>query len=152
MQARRKLVKILQVVMDKRRAREKSNITEEKTDMVDLLMEAEDENGRKMDDEEIIDVMLMYLNAGHESSAHATMWAALLLHNHPEYFQKAKVFFFKIYGNYDYVQIQSLVHMLSNYFFSVCYFPTQAVITNCSMHSFNNLYKHDYMHSFNNLY
>jgi ent-kaurenoic acid hydroxylase len=90
LKARRKLVKILQAVMDKRRAMEKSNLSEENTDMVDLLMEVEDENGRKLDDEEIIDVMLMYLNAGHESSAHATMWAALFLRNHPEYFQKAK--------------------------------------------------------------
>lgn len=66
-------------------------MSEEKTDMVDLLLEVEDENGRKMDDEEIIDVILMYLNAGHESSAHATMWTAYFLYKHPEYLQKAKV-------------------------------------------------------------
>ncbi|XP_015896795.2 ent-kaurenoic acid oxidase 2 isoform X1 [Ziziphus jujuba] len=89
LKARRKLVDILQAVIDRRKAREKS-ISEEKTDMLDLLLEVEDENGRNLDDEEIIDVILMYLNAGHESSAHATMWAAFFLYKHPEYLQKAK--------------------------------------------------------------
>lgn len=84
------MVDILQAVIDRRKAREKS-ISEEKTDMLDLLLEVEDENGRNLDDEEIIDVILMYLNAGHESSAHATMWAAFFLYKHPEYLQKAKV-------------------------------------------------------------
>ena len=91
MQARKKLVAILQAVIDGRRASKGSDLSEEKADMVDLLMEVEDENGRKIEDEEIIDVILMYLNAGHESSAHTILWATVLLHQHPEFLQKAKV-------------------------------------------------------------
>ncbi|KAI9092942.1 hypothetical protein K1719_027465 [Acacia pycnantha] len=34
--------------------------------------------------------ILMYLNAGHESSAHTTMWATVYLHQHAEIFQRAK--------------------------------------------------------------
>ncbi|KAL4602168.1 hypothetical protein ACB092_10G034200 [Castanea dentata] len=89
LKARKKLVKILQAVVDGRRARKSSNLSETQKDMMELLMDVE-ENGRKLNDEEIIDIILMYLNAGHESSAHATMWATLFLQQHPEFLQKAK--------------------------------------------------------------
>ena len=55
-------------------------------------MDVEDESGRKLTDEEIIDVLLMYLNAGHESSGHTMMWATTYLEQHPEVLQKAKVY------------------------------------------------------------
>ncbi|XP_054781945.1 ent-kaurenoic acid oxidase 2-like [Prosopis cineraria] len=59
--------------------------------MIDGLMNAEDENGNKLDDEQVIDIMLMYLNASHESSGHITMWATVYLQQHPKCFQRAKV-------------------------------------------------------------
>ena len=59
--------------------------------MMDALMDAVDEKGRKLDDQEIIDVLVMYLNAGHESSGHVSMWATLFLQKHPEIFRKTKV-------------------------------------------------------------
>jgi len=59
--------------------------------MLDNLIDVKDENGRVLDDEEIIDLLLMYLNAGHESSGHLTMWATILMQEHPEILQKAKV-------------------------------------------------------------
>lgn len=77
--------------MDDRRKQKELNIPKERKDMMDGLLEAEDENGRKLSDEEIIDVLLMYLNAGHESSGHTIMWATIFLQQHPEIFQKAKV-------------------------------------------------------------
>ncbi|MBA0601938.1 hypothetical protein Gorai_002140, partial [Gossypium raimondii] len=58
--------------------------------MLDALMEVKDEKGETLEDEEIIDIMLMYLNAGHESSAHTTMWATIFLQQHPHFLQKAK--------------------------------------------------------------
>lgn len=58
---------------------------------MDALLHVEDENGRKLNDEEIIDVLLMYLNAGHESSGHIIMWATVFLQKNPEIFAKAKV-------------------------------------------------------------
>lgn len=59
--------------------------------MLDALLDVEDENGRKLTDEDIIDILLMYLNAGHESSGHTIMWATIFLQEHPEIFKKAKV-------------------------------------------------------------
>ncbi|KAI6702378.1 hypothetical protein NL676_011514 [Syzygium grande] len=91
LKARRKLVKILQANLEKRRRlkNKKEQATEEK-DVLDLLMEVEDEDGERLDEEVIIDVSLMFLLAGHETSAHATMWAAIFLKDHPEILQKLK--------------------------------------------------------------
>ncbi|XP_065864866.1 ent-kaurenoic acid oxidase 2-like [Euphorbia lathyris] len=91
LKARKKLVNVLQSVVDERRNQKKSSgSSTSKKDMMDALLESADENGRKLSDQEIIDVLLMYLNAGHESSGHITMWAAVLLQDHPEILQKAK--------------------------------------------------------------
>ncbi|MCD7455245.1 Ent-kaurenoic acid oxidase 1 [Datura stramonium] len=91
LKARKKLVAIFQSIVDDRRAqkREKRGPTEKK-DMMDILLEVEDENGRKLNDEEIIDVLVMYLNAGHESSGHITMWTTYFLQKYPEVFKRAK--------------------------------------------------------------
>ncbi|XP_022738261.1 ent-kaurenoic acid oxidase 2-like [Durio zibethinus] len=90
LKARNMLIEILQGVLDERRAN--SNIIEsnEKRGMIDLLMEIEDENGQKLQDEYITDLLLMFFLAGHESSAHSAMWAVIYLHDHPEMMQMAK--------------------------------------------------------------
>ncbi|XP_052192339.1 ent-kaurenoic acid oxidase 2-like [Diospyros lotus] len=90
LKARKKLVAVFQSIVDERRARRKNSPSTQEKDMMDALMDVEDENGRKLDDEEIIDILVMYLNAGHESSGHITMWATLFLLEHPEVFQRAK--------------------------------------------------------------
>ncbi|KAK6143055.1 hypothetical protein DH2020_023403 [Rehmannia glutinosa] len=64
LKARKKLVAVLQAIVTARRERLK--------------------------DEEIIDVLVMYLNAGHESSGHITMWATLFLQKNPDVFKRAK--------------------------------------------------------------
>ncbi|KAF5946513.1 hypothetical protein HYC85_016741 [Camellia sinensis] len=90
LKARKKLVAILQSVVQKRRQRRKNDPPTSKKDMMDALLDVKDENGKSLDDEEIIDILIMYLNAGHESSGHVTMWATLLLQDHQEMFQRAK--------------------------------------------------------------
>lgn len=91
LKARKKLVAIFQSILDDRKLRRKGNSqTKSKKDMMDALLDVEDENGRRLTDEEIIDILVMYLNAGHESSGHTIMWATLFLQGHPEFFQKAK--------------------------------------------------------------
>lgn len=90
LKARKKLVAIFQSIVDERRGRREKRGSGEKKDMMDILLQVEDENGRKLNDEEIIDVLVMYLNAGHESSGHITMWATYFLQKHPEVFKRAK--------------------------------------------------------------
>ncbi|XP_019420077.1 PREDICTED: ent-kaurenoic acid oxidase 2-like isoform X2 [Lupinus angustifolius] len=88
--ARKNLVTMFQSIVDERRKLRNEYIPIKAKDMMDALIDVEDENRRKLDDEEIIDIMLMYLNAGHESSGHITMWTTYFLQKHPEYLQKAK--------------------------------------------------------------
>jgi len=82
---------VLQGALNERRVATAKGIPKSNMDMMDRLIEAEDEHGRRLDDEEIIDIMVMYLNAGHESSAHISMWATLFLLENPDIFAKAKV-------------------------------------------------------------
>lgn len=90
LKARKNLVAIFQSVVDDRREKRRLHPSTAKKDMMDALMDVEDEKGRRLDDEEIIDILVMYLNAGHESSGHITMWATIFLQQHPEFFAKAK--------------------------------------------------------------
>ncbi|XP_004308741.1 PREDICTED: ent-kaurenoic acid oxidase 1-like [Fragaria vesca subsp. vesca] len=91
LKARRNLVATFQSIVDERRAQKKAgNFFTKKKDMMDALVDVQDEDGRKLTDEEIIDILVMYLNAGHESSGHTMMWATVLLQEHPKVFQKAK--------------------------------------------------------------
>lgn len=84
---------MLQLILDKRRQHKKNeDASTKRRDMMDGLLEIEDECGRKLTDEEIIDVLLMYLNAGHESSGHTIMWATIFLQKNPKIFAKAKVY------------------------------------------------------------
>jgi ent-kaurenoic acid monooxygenase len=92
LRARRRLVSVLQGVLDQRRANmgSSSSSSSSSVDMMDRLIEAEDEHGRRLDDDEIIDVLVMYLNAGHESSGHITMWATVFLQENPDVLAKAR--------------------------------------------------------------
>lgn len=90
LKARKRLVAMLQSIVDERRNLNKSGGWTKNKDMMDALLSVEDEKGRKLDDEEIIDILLMYLNAGHESSGHTIMWTAIYLQQHPEFLEKAK--------------------------------------------------------------
>ncbi|CAN8315724.1 unnamed protein product [Cochlearia groenlandica] len=90
LKARKKLVAAFQSIVTNRRNQRKNDVSSNRKDMLDNLLDAKDENGRTLEDEEIIDVLLMYLNAGHESSGHTIMWATIFLQEHPEFLRKAK--------------------------------------------------------------
>lgn len=92
-QARKKLVKIFQSVLDKKRAtmKDNTNQTDAKKDMMDLLMGVKDEDGRQLEDLDIIDLLIVFMLAGHESSAHGALWSVIYLSENPEVFKIAKV-------------------------------------------------------------
>lgn len=46
---------------------------------MDVFLDAVDEKGWKLDNEEIINILVMYLNAGHGSSSQISTGANLLL-------------------------------------------------------------------------
>ena len=92
-QARKKLVKIFQSVLDKKRAtmKDNTNQTDAKKDMMDLLMGVKDEDGRQLEDLDIIDLLIVFMLAGHESSAHGALWSVIYLSENAEVFKIAKV-------------------------------------------------------------
>ncbi|GMY20774.1 beta-amyrin 11-oxidase [Fagus crenata] len=53
-------------------------------------MEAEDEDSLKLEDEDITDLLLLFLTSGFDSSAISTLWAIIHLTEHPEALKKAK--------------------------------------------------------------
>lgn len=81
---------MLQNILDARR-KERDNGICEKRDVTDLLLDVKNENGEEFSDEEIIDILIMFLNAGYESTSCATLWAIIYLHDHPDILKTAKV-------------------------------------------------------------
>ncbi|XP_059427765.1 beta-amyrin 11-oxidase-like [Corylus avellana] len=89
--ARKELVKIIQSILDKKRMTAKSDDQHKgKKDMMDLLMEAEDEDGQKLEDEDIIALLLGFFSAGFGSTTTNTLRAIVNLANHPEALKQAK--------------------------------------------------------------
>lgn len=57
----------------------------DKDDLLRLLMEAEDEGtGERMDRQQVLDELLTFVAAGHETTAHGLAWMTYLLSQHPE--------------------------------------------------------------------
>ncbi|KAM3705233.1 hypothetical protein ACJW31_03G065400 [Castanea mollissima] len=90
LKARKKMVKVLQSILDKKREMTESKQHQGTKDMMDLLSEAEDEDGRKLEDEDIVDLILLFLSAGFDSSAVSILWAIIHLTENPEALRKAK--------------------------------------------------------------
>lgn len=90
-QARKKMVKVLQSILDKKREMTESEQHQGRKDMMDLLSEAQDEDGRKLEDEDVVDLILLFLSAGFDSSAVSILWAIIHLTENPEALRKAKV-------------------------------------------------------------
>jgi cytochrome P450 len=61
-----------------------SRATEDGGDVVSMLLQAEDEDGNRMDDETIRDEVLTLLLAGHETTAQSLTFTLYLLATHPE--------------------------------------------------------------------
>ena len=58
--------------------------TADRTDILSLLVEARDEHGQPMSEEELVDEMFTLVMAGHETTATALAWAFWHLTGHPE--------------------------------------------------------------------
>jgi cytochrome P450 len=65
------------------RRREQTDLAE-RTDILSLLMQARDEDGRPMSDQELRDELVTLLLAGHETTSTSVAWAVERLVRHPE--------------------------------------------------------------------
>lgn len=72
-------------IRDRRQLLAQSDInTEEKTDILTLLIQARDEKGEGMSDAELHDELVTLLLAGHETTASALVWMLYWIHYQPE--------------------------------------------------------------------
>ncbi|MDB9438453.1 cytochrome P450 [Dolichospermum lemmermannii CS-548] len=69
----------------------RENFDPNRTDILNLLMSAQDENGQPMTDAELRDELMTLLVAGHETTATAISWAFYWIHKLPEVREKLLV-------------------------------------------------------------
>ncbi|OKH38111.1 cytochrome P450 [[Phormidium ambiguum] IAM M-71] len=79
----RRKAQVDQLIYDEIRER-RANFDPSRTDILNLLMEARDEAGEGMTDEELHDELMALLLAGHETTATALAWALYWIHQIPE--------------------------------------------------------------------
>jgi cytochrome P450 len=81
------LVKIIQSIIDERKMMIQNG---QKKDILDILLEDKGENS---EDDDIIDLLIVLLFTGHETTAIAVMWSITYLTNNPLCLKKARVNF-----------------------------------------------------------
>jgi cytochrome P450 len=79
----RSLDRLDAVVYDEIRMRRAQSDLEDRADILSLLMQARDEQGREMTDAELRDELVTLLLAGHETTATSVAWARERLVRHP---------------------------------------------------------------------
>ncbi|XP_058724410.1 beta-amyrin 11-oxidase-like [Vicia villosa] len=85
--AREKLGKLVKPIVEERRLMIKKG---ERKDLLDVLLQAKDEDGWKPEDEDIIDILIGIVLAGHEATASGMMWSMVYLTQNPHTLEKAK--------------------------------------------------------------
>jgi Cytochrome P450 len=62
----------------------------ERLDLLSVLLQAQDEDGHHMSDQQVVDEYITLFGAGHETTAAALTWTWYLLCQHPEYYEKVQ--------------------------------------------------------------
>jgi len=86
--AARFLQKKIQGMIDTRREEEKEGKWEDRGDLLSSLIQARDDDGSRMDDQQLIDELVTLFVAGHETTSNALSWTWYLLSKHPEVEEK----------------------------------------------------------------
>lgn len=81
--ARALLDSVIDGMIAERRAQAVNGIVEDKGDLLSMLMLAEDEHGRRLNDTEVRDESINLFVAGHETTSNALTWTWYLLSQHP---------------------------------------------------------------------
>ncbi|RHN78088.1 putative beta-amyrin 11-oxidase [Medicago truncatula] len=89
--AREKLAKLVKPIVEERRSMIKNGEKTKDKDLLDIFLEARDEDGWKPDDDDIIDMLIGIVLAGHEATANTMMWSMIYLTQNPHIMKKAKV-------------------------------------------------------------
>lgn len=93
---RRKLIAFLQKIIAERQAA--GNLQESK-DVLGLLLAAEDEDGNKLSEAQVINEALLLLFAGHETTATLLSWVLFELGNNPQWRDRLRLEQAEVVGN-----------------------------------------------------
>ncbi|CAL5206813.1 unnamed protein product [Lathyrus oleraceus] len=85
--AREKLAKLVKPIVKERRLMIRKG---DKKNLLDILLQVNDEDGWKPDDDDIIQMLIAMVLAGHETTAHGLMWSIIYLTQNPHIMKKAK--------------------------------------------------------------
>ncbi|TYH55336.1 hypothetical protein ES332_D09G229300v1 [Gossypium tomentosum] len=88
-QARKVLVNRIRGVLGERRER-RCNDPNPNTGIIDFMEKADFEDGRPMNHEQLVALLIGLFIAGLETTSRTAMWATIYLHNHPRLLHKAK--------------------------------------------------------------
>lgn len=89
----------IRVVLLEEIARRRAEGTTGRTDILSLLVDARDEQGAPMRDEELLDEMFTLLMAGHETTATSLAWAFWHLLRHPDVLAKLRAEITRVVGD-----------------------------------------------------
>lgn len=84
-------VKIIENIICGRRMAIKNGQIGENNNLLDIILETKDERGEKLEDKDIIDLLIAFLFGAHDSIATASMWSVMYLAQNPLCLKKAKV-------------------------------------------------------------
>ncbi|MBB4007903.1 cytochrome P450 [Allorhizobium taibaishanense] len=112
---------------------------EERADLVSMLLSAKDpETGREMSDEQIIDNLLTFISAGHETTALGLAWTLHLLARHPNIEKKMLDEFDRVVGEGSVMpeHIEQLTYTKQVFNESMRLYPPAPVITRTAEEDF----------------
>jgi cytochrome P450 len=92
-------------------AERRHNLDGERNDVLTLLLQARDEAGEGMNDQELRDELMTILAAGHETTATALSWAFYWLHRHPEVEEKLREELESLGENFDPMAVVKLPYL-----------------------------------------
>lgn len=86
--------KALEDDVEKEKLRKKKHL-----DFLDILLEARDDNGNGLTDEEIVGEVVTFMFAGHDTTASVISWTLYSLARHPEYQEKCRQEVDEVFGH-----------------------------------------------------
>ncbi|XP_021907863.1 beta-amyrin 11-oxidase-like [Carica papaya] len=87
-QCRRKLMEIFRLKLEKRKENQKGD--QENKDLMDVLMQIKDGDGKQLSDEEVLDNIVTLFLGGFETTATVSAWAMYYLAKNPEILQRLR--------------------------------------------------------------
>jgi cytochrome P450 len=92
---------LLPLIAERKRALETGGTSGQPRDVLGMIVEARDDHGQPLDDEQILAHVKILLVAGHETTTTLSTWTLFLLATHPEYLRRVRAELDSVVGGED---------------------------------------------------